>query len=104
MIHSQRSYEGVILIDHRASPGTPQVPEGKTFESAIQVCNHCQRNCVLNPKRSVPLDHCPKCDRYMCRACAAEYHRTNVCLTITELLYACEAGTLDQVLAKRRSL
>lgn len=104
MIHSQRSYEGVILIDHRASPGTPQVPEGKVFESALQVCNHCQRNVILNPDRSVPLSYCSKCHRYICRACAAEYHRTNVCFTIQELVDACGDGELDRILMQRRSL
>jgi hypothetical protein len=104
VIHSQRSFEGAILIDHRASPGTAEVPEGSIFESALQVCNHCQRNVVLNPDRSVPLSYCGKCDRYICRACAAEYHRTNVCFTIHELLDACKEGQLEAVLAKRRSL
>jgi len=104
MIHSQRSFEGAILIDHRASPGTADVPEGKMFESALHVCNHCQRNVILNPDRSVPLYHCPKCQRYICRACGALYHRTNECFTIMELVDACGEGQLEAVLAKRRSL
>jgi len=101
---SERSYEGAILIDHRASPGTAAVPEGTIFESAIRVCNHCQRNVIVNPNRTVPLDKCPKCQMFMCRGCAAVYHRTLECFTIAELLDACEAGHLERVLAKRSLL
>lgn len=104
MIHSQRSYEGYILIDHRASPGTTEIPEGKIFESALHVCNHCQRNVILNPNRTVALGRCPKCSRYICRACEATYHATNVCFTIQELIDACGDGKLDLVLDQRSSL
>jgi hypothetical protein len=103
-IHSQRSYEGYLLIDHRASPGTPSVPEGQVFESALHVCHHCQRNVILNPDRSVPLGRCPKCARYICRACEATYHATNACFTVQELIDACGDGNLDRVLEKRSLL
>lgn len=104
MIRSQRSYEGVILIDHRASPGTSDVPEGQTFEAPVRVCNHCQRNAILNPNRSTPLGRCPKCAMYICRACEATYHATNACFTIQELVDACGEGQLERVLEKRSLL
>jgi hypothetical protein len=101
---SQRSYEGVILIDHRASPGTPDVPEGRTYEGIVKVCGHGQRNAMLNPNQRGALGRCPKCAQYICRACEATYHATNACFTVQELIDACGDGKLDLVLDKRRSL
>lgn len=63
---SKRSLEGEFLIDHRASPGTSEVPGGDLYESAIIVCQHCAANVVLNPKRERPRGYCAKCDGYIC--------------------------------------
>ena len=63
---TKRSQEGLLIIDHSASPGTEAVPEGKVVEAAIVTCAHCQRQVVLNPLRTRAREYCPKCDRYVC--------------------------------------
>ncbi len=78
MKHSKRSLEGYLLIDNRVGPRvpsfdgtTPEIPQGATWESATLTCSHCHRVAILYPNRSRPLDYCHKCDKYMCRLCAA---------------------------------
>ena len=82
MIHSKRSLEGYLFIDHRDSPGvTPdQVPaevvrkygpptivgKGQLYESATITCVHCQAIVVLNPLRTRPRNWCNKCGDYVC--------------------------------------
>lgn len=80
---TKRSAEGVILIDHRNSPGLseefmrenkldgPAVPAGHTFESALIVCHSCQRDVVLNPNRTRERAWCRKHDSYLCDFCDA---------------------------------
>lgn len=62
----QRAREGRILIDHSASPGTPQVPEGTVGEFPVRMCCHCGGFTLLNPDRKRPRGHCQKCDGYVC--------------------------------------
>ena len=83
MIHSQRSQEGYLIIDHRDSPGvttpvkqhdgtwSPILPAGVAWESAVKDCCHCQVRVILNPDRSRPRGYCAKCDAYLCDACTA---------------------------------
>jgi len=78
---SKRSQEGVILIDHRNSPGispdfvaannldVPAVGAGKVYESALCVCKHCGGNVILNPNRSREREYCRACDGYVCDSC-----------------------------------
>jgi len=78
---TKRSAEGVILIDHRNSPGIspefmrannlpgPAVGAGVVFESAVIVCKHCGTDVVLNPNRSREREYCQKCDGYICDSC-----------------------------------
>lgn len=80
---SKRQREGVVLIDHRNSPGispefiaknnldAPAVGAGQTFESAVSVCHHCQRDVILNPNRSRERGWCWNCDHYICDDCTA---------------------------------
>lgn len=79
MRHSNKSLEGYLLIDHRASPGVQGhadpatsdlqfVPGGGLFESATITCSHCQRVVVLNPQRTRERGYCAKCDHYICDA------------------------------------
>lgn len=92
-MHSERSREGYLLLDHRDSPGVnPELericglPVGATkagafFESATRSCRHCQRQIVLNPDRSRERHRCRGCG-YMCDACAAIYAIDGVCRNI----------------------
>ena len=78
---SKREREGCILIDHRNSPGiteefiranrldAPAVGAGVTFESALTVCHHCQRDIILNPNRTRAREWCWSCDHYICDEC-----------------------------------
>lgn len=69
-------HEGYLLIDHRFSPGTPEVPEGTYVERPTLTCCHCNRIVVLNMARTRPRGYCAKCDHYTCDhvACATECH------------------------------
>lgn len=80
VIHSERSLEGEILIDHSHSPGltpedlagfhAPAVGKGQVFESATYTCRHCQFTVVLNPNRSRPREVCTGCGHRICDDCA----------------------------------
>ncbi len=69
---SRHTQEGYLFIDHRASPGTISVPEGKLFEGATITCSHCQRMVVLNHDRTRERGYCPHCDHYICDQCNAD--------------------------------
>lgn len=86
MIISQKSKEGYLLIDHRASPGTDQVPEGQTFESATVTCSHCHQGIVLNPNRSRERHYCMGCDHYICDVCAEIRKNTGLCRTMRQVM------------------
>jgi predicted RNA-binding Zn-ribbon protein involved in translation (DUF1610 family) len=78
-MHSLRSYEGYLLIDHRNSPGVPDeimVNQGLTpgsgkglFESATFTCPYCERVIVMNPDRSRPRAFDRKTNHYICDPC-----------------------------------
>ena len=79
----KRDQEGVLLIDHRNSPGItpefmrannldgPAVGAGITYETAIVVCHGCQGDIVLNPNRSRERAWCMSHDAYLCDNCDA---------------------------------
>lgn len=65
-MHSKRSQEGYLQIDHRAGDGTRRVPGGTQLETATITCCHCGSIYVLNPQRTRERGHCRKCDAYVC--------------------------------------
>lgn len=74
-MHSKRSLEGYLLVDHRAGyglgpRGTP-MGHGSVFEAGIVTCSHCQRGVIVNPLRTRDRAYCPKCDHYICDQCEA---------------------------------
>lgn len=84
-MNSERSREGYLMIDHRASPGLPEeiargtgldpkyCGEGKLFEAATLTCSHCKAVVVKNPLRVRERAKCFKCGwHYVCDCCAAE--------------------------------
>ena len=84
MIFSQRSFEGCLTIDHRASPGfrneatarklgyePAMVKEGAFTELVTLSCIHCNAIVILNPARKRERGHCFKCNRYVCDYCNA---------------------------------
>lgn len=78
---TKRADEGYVLIDHRNSPGispefiaknrldAPAVGAGVTYESAVSVCHHCNRDIILNPNRTRERAWCWVCDHYICDLC-----------------------------------
>ena len=100
MIHSKRSYEGYLLIDHTASPGTgglaadqvvrhrevPVVPEGTKLEASIVTCAHCQRGVILNPQRGHSREWCSGCDHYICDNCGLIRKIDGMCRSMRQLL------------------
>ena len=83
MIFSKSTHEGELMVDHRASPGIPRAQaermgvdpaafgEGKLTHLRTLGCCTCRGVWIENPWRTRPRNHCVKCDRYMCDACAA---------------------------------
>lgn len=64
---TQRSKESYLLMDNRAGPGLPGVPQ--FLEAATFTCSHCQRIVFINPQRTRERAFCRKCDHYLCDEC-----------------------------------
>lgn len=69
---SKPFHEGYLMIDHRASPGTSEVPEGTLFETSTMHCAHCGTIVIMNPNRQRERANCTKCMKYVCDSCAIE--------------------------------
>jgi len=80
--------EGELFLDHRASPGIPpaqarqmgyepsQVGEGKLFEAATLMCEHCHQIAIKNPMRTRERAFCMQCGgAYICDLCDDERRR-----------------------------
>lgn len=75
------SQEGVLLIDHRNSPGVPDammVPLGFSvgaghglYESATFTCPYCNRVVAMNPKRTRERHFDKKTNHLICDDCKA---------------------------------
>lgn len=77
-----KSHDGYLVIDHRASPGIPEAiarsigldpklcGEGKIMEAATLSCSHCRGVAIMNPLRTRERHYCPKCNHYICDGCA----------------------------------
>ncbi len=90
-MHSKRSHEGYLMIDHKNSPGlsdellhnvatrtsAPELPAGAgrgMFEAPTITCSHCQKGIVINPLRNRDRSYCSKCDHYICdNPCGLDY-------------------------------
>lgn len=100
MIHTKRSQEGYLIIDHTASPGTgnlaasrdvsakkvPIVPEGTRLEASIITCAHCQCGVILNPQRSHEREWCWGCNHYLCDNCGLVRKVDGMCRSFRVLL------------------
>lgn len=103
MTRSKRSDEGLLIIDHRASPGVPDhwMPNATNmpprsgqglFEVPTYTCNHCPQIVVMNPLRRRPRAYCRKCDSYICDRCGGILAATKECKPYEQVL--------DEVLEK----
>ncbi len=89
MRHSKRSLEGEVFIDHRNSPGMPELgpfgprlkgtEAGGLLEDKLYVCSHCNSSIILNAARERARAYCSKCDKYICDECEAVMHWTLEC-------------------------
>lgn len=70
---------GELMIDHRASPGTPDVPEGKVLEVQTYTCSHCCRVVVMNERRTRDREVCLRCMAIICDPCAKQRARRGAC-------------------------
>jgi hypothetical protein len=68
-------HEGELVIDHRASPGTKEVPEGNVLELPTYTCAHCERIVFINSVRTRSREVCRRCMRVICDPC----HGTGLC-------------------------
>lgn len=105
---SERSREGYLLVDHRASPGfTPDqaraigidadphlVGPGKTFEAPTITCSHCFSSFVINPDRKRERARCWQCFHYICDQCAVVYKVTGECRSGSKLADEVNSGRL----------
>jgi hypothetical protein len=79
-----RDLEGVLEVNHQASPGLNErqarrlgydgrdnhlLREGGVYRTPTLSCCHCPSVVVLNPLRTRGRHYCPKCNQYMCDAC-----------------------------------
>jgi hypothetical protein len=97
-MHSKRSHEGYLLIDHRESPGVPDallhalgvpMPLGAgqgLFEAPTITCSHCQTVLILNPLRTRERAYCAKCDHYICDGCGAALAQSGVCTPFRQVI------------------
>ena len=102
MIHSRRSFEGYLKIDHRGSPGVPAdiarqtgMPGALTglFEAPTLTCHHCGTVMLENPLRNRPRNYCSSCDHFLCDGCAAARHQeTGPCRSMDRRIDAALKG------------
>lgn len=97
-MHSKRSHEGYLLMNHNDSPGVPDavlqtvnpaLPMGAgrgLFEAPTITCSHCQRVVIMNPLRTRDRAYCAKCDRYLCDECGAALAASGVCRPFTQII------------------
>ena len=96
-VHSKRSHEGYLIVDHRAGLGNKP---GGVVESATITCSHCCAVVVLNPDRSRARGFCPKCDHYVCDTCEAiRVAKGGECVPFAKIMDdVCEAAVRPQPL------
>jgi hypothetical protein len=93
---SLRQNEGVILLDHRNSPGVPDavmqkfdLPAGSgkgVFEAPTYTCSHCQSIVVMNPNRQRERGYCRGCDHNICDTCWGARANGAKCKTFKQVI------------------
>jgi hypothetical protein len=101
---SRPKYFGHLFVDHRNSPGIPNMPgygEGQVFEADTQHCSHCPTVVILNPFRKRDRFICPKCDWFLCDNCAVAFKINGVCKPFEQVADEVQSGKIPfPVLAK----
>lgn len=107
MTRSKRSDEGLLIIDHRGSPGVPDhmMPNAKDmpprsgqglFEVPTYTCSHCPQIVVMNPLRRRPRGYCRKCDGYICDRCNGILAATKECKPYEQVLDELQEGVVKE--------
>jgi hypothetical protein len=104
MKHSKRDSEGVMMVNHKDSPGlTPEflaevakafpgedtLPPGAgtgMFEAPIVTCVHCQQMVIINPLRNRQRGWCGKCAHYLCDKCSLNQKLGVPCRPYTQVI------------------
>lgn len=104
MKHSKRADEGVLMINHRDSPGlSPEflgqvaaalpgediMPPNRgrgMFEAPIMKCMHCQAMIIINPLRNRQRGWCGKCSAYICDKCTLNMKLGLECKPYTKVI------------------
>lgn len=88
MSRSKRTHEGLLMIDHRFTPGMPDEKMPKDaplrvgrglYETPTYTCSHCPHVVVMNPLRTRERGYCRKCDHYICDRCSGILAATGIC-------------------------
>lgn len=96
---TKKSHEGVMLIDHRFSPGLPEpvhipglptitAPGGQVIEAAILACRHCSTELIKTGSGLSQCfygGYCPGCDHYICERCEG-LRLIHGCMTIEKVI------------------
>lgn len=100
--HSLRAHEGVLLLDHRNSPGLSDadmeamgMPAGAgkgVFECPSYTCSHCQTVVFMNPNRQRERAYCRGCEHLICDRCGAAKAAGAPCKTFKQVV--------DEILAQ----
>lgn len=102
-MHSKRSQEGYLLLNHKDSPpipdatlaafsaatSAPPLPSGAgrgLFEAPTVTCSHCQKVSIINPLRNRERAYCAKCDHYICDGCGAAMKAGVACRPYAQLV------------------
>ncbi len=70
MRHSLGSTFGELMVDHRASPGIPELGRTGLMEMATITCTHCGVAVIMRKDRERNRHYCRACDHYICDHCA----------------------------------
>jgi hypothetical protein len=102
-MHNRPRHAGYLFVDHRSSPGIPDMPgygEGQVFEADTQHCSHCNVPVVLvGSAERVAMRRkerfiCPRCDWYCCDICAIAYRENMICKPFEWVAEEIQSGKL----------
>jgi hypothetical protein len=91
------THYGYLVVDHRNSPGIPDMPgygPGQVMEADTQHCNHCHVPVILNPFRQRERFICPNCDWFLCDNCAIAFKINGICKPFEQVADEVQSGKL----------
>jgi hypothetical protein len=100
---SAHKHQGLLIIDHRGGENPDGTP-GILVETATVGCAHCQAVIARylpefadRAKNHVANYRCVRCDKNICKACAARMEKTGLCNPIdARIEHALKVGGWDE--------